>query len=159
MGINMKRFLVTIILILLAGCATTAQIQSQYRLAQGEKLKLQVTAPPAAAEEALQIFKERLTAQLLSNGLLAAPSDASARNLEVAVTNYTMRHGAARAMLGIMAGSDNMQSTVKIKDQTTGSVLSEFTVESTNSTAWGTSKGMIEDHADKIVETLKAGKR
>ncbi len=159
MGINMKRILVTIILMLLAGCATTAQIQSEYRLAQGEKLKLQVTAPPSATEEALQIFNERLATQLSSNGLLAGPSDASARNLEVSVTNYTMRHGAARAMLGIMAGSDNMQSTVKIKDQATGSVLSEFTVESTNSTAWGTSKGMIEDHADKIVETLKAGKR
>ncbi len=156
---KMKRILVTIILILLAGCATAAQIQSQYRLTQGEKLKLQVTAPPSANEEALQIFNERLTTQLSSNGLLAGPSDASARNLEVSVTNYTMRHGAARAMLGIMAGSDNMQSTVKIKDQTTGSVLSEFTVESTNSTAWGTSKGMIEDHADKIVETLKVGKR
>lgn len=159
MGVNMKRILVAITLMLLAGCATTAQIQSQYRLAQGEKLKLQVIAPPSATEEALRIFNERLTAQLSSSGLLAAPSDASARNLEVAVTNYTMRHGAARAMLGIMAGSDTMQSTVKIKDQTTGSVLSEFAVESTNSTAWGTSKGMIEDHADKIVETLKAGKR
>lgn len=159
MGINMKRILVTIILMLLAGCATTAQIQSEYRLAQGEKLKLQVTAPPSATEEALQIFNERLATQLSSNGLLAGPSDASARNLEVSVTNYTMRHGAARAMLGIMAGSDNMQSTVKIKDQATGSVLSEFTVESTNSTAWGTSKGMIEDHADKIVETMKAGKQ
>jgi hypothetical protein len=155
----MKRILVTIILMVLAGCATTAQIQSEYRLAQGEKLKLQVTVPPSATEEALQIFNERLTTQLWSNGLLAGPTDATARNLEVAVTNYSMRHGAARAMLGIMAGSDNMQSTVKIKDQATGSVLSEFTVESTNSTAWGTSRGMIEDHADKIVETLKVGKR
>ncbi len=72
--------------------------------------------------------------------------------------NYYMRHGAARAMVEIMAGSDNIQSRVKIKDSSTGNVLSEFTVQSKNPTAWGTSKGLIEEHADKIVATLKGAK-
>jgi Domain of unknown function (DUF4410) len=159
----MPKLLLSLIFVactLLTGCAgTAARVQSDYRLAQGEKVKLLLTAPPTATEQGLQILRDRLTMQLSNNGLLAPTSDASARTLEVVVTNYSLRHGAARAMLGILAGTDNLQSTVTIKDQTTGNTLSEFVVESKNPSAWGTSRGLIEEHADKIVETLKGGKR
>lgn len=145
---------------LLAGCAgTSAIVQTEYRLAQGEKLKLQLSTPPTASEEGMTILRERLTTQLSSSALLAGSTDASSKVVEVTVTNYYMRHGAARAMAGIMAGSDNIQSTVKIKEPATGKVLSEFKVESKNPSAWGSSKGLIEEHADKIVETLKSAKR
>jgi len=159
----MEKLVASILIVassLLAGCAGTAAIvQSEYRLAQGEKFKLQLTAPAAASEEGITILRERLTSQLSSNGLLATAADASARTVEVTVTNYYMRHGATRAMVGIMAGADNIQSAVRVKDPASGKVLSEFTVESKNPTAWGTSRGMIEDHADKVVETLRGMKR
>lgn len=158
------RTLITAILVaasaFLAGCAgTSAIVQSEYRLAQGEKLKLQLSAPPTASEEGMAILRERLTTQLSSNALLAGASDTSSRTVEVTVTNYYMRHGATRALVGIMAGADNVQSTVKVKDFSTGKILSEFNVESKNPSAWGTSRGMLEEHADKIVETLKSAKR
>ena len=144
---------------LLGGCAGTAAIvQSEYRLAQGEKLKLQLNTPPDASEEGMAIMRERLTSQLTANGMLAAMSDASNRAVEVNVTNYYMRHGATRFFAGGFAGADNIQSTVKVKDMTNGKVLSEFKVESKNPTAWGTSKGLIEDHADKIVAILMGAK-
>jgi hypothetical protein len=159
----MQKIAVSVLVIaglLLSGCAGTAsKVQSEYRLAPGEKLRLQLTTPPNASPEGIAILNSRLTTQLASNGLLGAASDPAARIVDVTVTNYYMRHGATRALVGIMAGSDNIQSTVKIKDQTNGNVLSEFAVESKNPTAWGTSQGLIEDHADQIVETLKAGKR
>jgi hypothetical protein len=44
-----------------------------------------------------------------------------------------------------------------VKDAKTGTALSKFSVESKNPTAWGTSRGMIEEHADKIVNYLKSG--
>lgn len=146
---------------LLSGCATSAIVQSEYRLVQGEKFKFELNTPPDASEEGVTILRERLISRLSTSDLLSTESDASSRSriLEVNVTNYRMRHGAARAMVGIMAGADNILSTVRIKDQTTGEVLSKFIVESKNSTAWGTSSGMIEDHADKIVETLKGMQR
>src|SRR5476649_1429324 len=112
---QMPKLLLSLIIVactLLTGCAgTAARVQTDYRLAQGEKVKLQLTAPPTATEEGLQILRDRLTTQLSNNGLLAPTSDGSARTLEVVVTNYSLRHGAARAMLGIMAGTDNLQST------------------------------------------------
>lgn len=143
----------------LAGCAgTSAVVNSEYRLAQGEKLKLQLTAPATASEEGVAILRERLTNQLSSNALLATPGRASLRTVEVNVTNYYMRHGAARALVGVLAGVDNIQSTVQVKDSKTGKVLSEFKVESKNPSAMGSAKGLIEQHADKIVEILKNAK-
>jgi len=159
----MKILVATLLLVshaLLVGCAgTSATVNSEYRLAQGEKVKLQLSTPSTASEEGATIFRDRLTAQLVGRGLLAGASDGSSKTLEVTMNNYYMRHGAARAMVGIMAGADNIQSTVKVKDQATGKALSEFTVESKNPTAWGTSRGLIEEHADEIVATLAGAKR
>jgi Domain of unknown function (DUF4410) len=157
----MKKFVVSCLMVcasLMAGCGTTAKIQTEYKLPQGEKLAFKVDAPQDMSAEALGILNARLTAQLTSSGLLATPADAKARSLDVKVNNYYMRHGATRALFGIMAGADNIQSTIKITDKATGSVLSEFSVESKNASAWGTSSGMLEDHADKIINTLKGSK-
>lgn len=145
---------------LLAGCAgTSASVKSEYRLAQGEKLKLQINSSPLVTPQGMTIFQERLTNQLSDSALLASPDDTSSKVIDITVTNYYMRHGATRALVGIMAGADNMQSTIQIKDPKAESVLSEFKVESKNPSAWGTSKGMIEEHADKIVETIKGTQR
>jgi hypothetical protein len=144
----------------LIGCAgTSAMVRSEYKLSQGEKVTYMLTAPEDMAEEARGIFRARLTEKLTSGGLLSGASDTDARELDIQVTNYRMRHGAARALLGILAGSDNMQSMIGIKNKTTGAVLSEYEIESKNPSAWGTSKGMIEDHADRIVDTLAGAKK
>lgn len=148
----------TALLVLLSGCGTAARVQTDYRPAPGEKFTLELAAP-TASEEGLQILRERLTNQLSKSQLLAPASERTEKTIEVVVTNYSFRHGAARAMLGIMAGTDNLQSTVKVKDQATGKAISEFVVESKNATAWGTSRGLIEEHADRIVETLVGSRR
>ena len=145
---------------LLTACAgTSSKVRTDYRLVQGEKFNIRVTTTTNPSEEGLQILRERLTSQLASTGLLATAADGSAKTIDVAVNHYNMRHGATRAMVGILAGSDYVQSTVKVMDAATGKALSEFIVESKNPTAWGTSRGMIQDHADKIVETLRGGKQ
>jgi Domain of unknown function (DUF4410) len=144
----------------MVGCAgTSAMIRSEYKLSQSEKLTYKVTAPGDMEEEAKGIFNTRLTEKLTSGGLLAQAPDAEARELDIQVTNYRMRHGATRVLLGILAGPDNIQSLVRVKNKATGAVLSEIEVESKNPSAWGTSRGMIEDHADKIVETLTGVKK
>jgi hypothetical protein len=68
-----------------------------------------------------------------------------------------MRHGATRALVGVMAGADNMQSSVQVRDKKSQAVVGEFFVESKNPTAMGTSRGMIVEHANKIVQYLRSG--
>lgn len=148
---------------LMTGCAgTSSTMKKAYSLPQGEKLKLDISttgdATKDVSDQGMSIFKDRLIEQLTASNLLAGDTDASNKTIEVVVTNYYMRHGATRATVGIFAGADNVQSTVKVKNTKTGEYLSEFTVESKNPTAWGTAHGMIQDHADEIVATLKKSK-
>lgn len=160
-GIMVPKILPPVFICLLAfltGCATSSNIQKEYRLTPGERLKLQLIAP-TATDVGKQILRERLETQLSNNGLLAQTSDSAARILEVNVTNYMFRPGAARVMLGFLAGTDNVQSTVKVKDAVTGNTLSEYTVESKNASAWGSAGGLLENHADEIVATLKGIKK
>jgi hypothetical protein len=90
--------------------------------------------------------------QLHSSGLIN--NGAAAGKIEVTLTHYYMRHGAARALVGIMAGRDKIISHVRVVDGY-GAQLAAFEVESTNSTAWGTTGGLHQKHAEEIVQRLK----
>ena len=145
--------------LLLGGCAGTAlRVQSAYQPASGDKLTYVVVPKVELSDEALSILRQELDSQLRGSGLLAANPAEARKSVEISITNYYMRHGATRAMVGIMAGADNMQSSVQVKDRRTQAVVGEFAVESKNTTAWGTSRGLIVDHANKIVEYLRSGR-
>lgn len=146
-------------IVLLGGCSTSMQIQTGYQPIPGEKFRYQVVSNAEVSEEALTIMRERLNTQLSGSGQLGGGSDESATRVEVIITSYRMRHGATRALVGIFAGTDNMMSTVEVKDSRTNTVKAKFDVSSSNATAWGTSRGLIEDHADQIVQYLKTGSK
>jgi hypothetical protein len=159
-GFQMKKLILQGLLVaslLLTGCAgTKMSVQAPYQPTQGAALAYVVNPKVEVSDEALGILRQRLDSQLRASGLLASSAGAS-KQVEISIVNYYMRHGATRALVGVMAGADNMQSSVIVKDSTTQAVLGEFKVESSNPTAMGTSRGMIEDHADKIVAYLKSG--
>jgi hypothetical protein len=86
-------------------------------------------------------------------GLLA--DGAGAGKVEVTVTHYYARSDGARAWAGIMAGRDKVASTVRVLDAG-GGVRETFEVESSNATAFGSTAGLHEKHADEIVARLLA---
>lgn len=155
----MKRLIALVILVAvsLGGCSTAGNVQRAYRPAPGDTISYVIIPKAEVSDEALAILRSELDGELRASGLLAAgPADAR-KAVEISITSYRMRHGATRAMVGIMAGSDNMQSSVVVTDKASGAVVGQFSVQSKNSTAWGTSRGMIADHAGKIVEYLRSG--
>jgi len=157
----MKRLLVQGVVVaslLLGGCAGTAlRVQTAYQPTPGDKVTYAVVPKVQVSEEALSILRQELESQLQGSGLLAANSGEARKNVEISITNYYMRHGATRALVGVMAGADNMQSSVQVRDKKSQAVVGEFFVESKNPTAMGTSRGMIVEHANKIVQYLKSG--
>jgi len=155
------RFLLNLVVscLLIAGCAgTSMRVQTEYRPVAGEKFRYEIVNMASMSEEALVIMRLRLDGELANKGLLATGSQESGRKAEVVINNYYMRHGAARSLVGVMAGADNITSTVKVKDGKTNAVLGEFVVESKNPTAFGTSRGLIEGHADLIARYLQTGR-
>lgn len=145
---------IAIFSVLACGCAPPSlTVQKPYEPVAGERFTYTIKPEVDVSAEALDIMDTRLKSRL--GDRLQRASEPSGRRIEIAITNYYMRHGAARHLLGIMAGADNILSRVTVRG-VGGDVVAEFVVESGNATAWGTSRGLIEDHVDKIVSYLQA---
>lgn len=153
---HLKLVIVVSIIILTSGCAgTSLTVNQKYSYSASDMFSHKIIDNASVSEEGMAIFKERLNLKLTQMGLQGKDAN---KILEITFNNYRMRHGAARALVGIMAGSDSIISTIVIKDKETGTVEGSIRVVSKNPTAWGTSKGLIQKHVDKIVFYLKTGK-
>ena len=140
----------------LAGCiGTSSQVIDRYDAAPGDRFSYTIDNSGGMSAEALGIFRAKLDADLSAGGLLAAPGSAAARRVDIHVTTYRMRHGAARGLAGIMAGKDSIKSTVTVVDAASGRELGSTKVESGNATAMGILRGLIEGHAEEIVQFLR----
>ena len=144
--------------IFLSGCSTSMKIEEPYTPQKGSLLEYEILLENNISKQGLEIFRSRINQKLNERGRLANSPVEAKEKVEIKITEYRMRHGATRAMLGIFAGTDSMKSTVIIKDKKSNKKISEFQVQSGNATAWGTSRGMIQDHADQIVTYLAVGK-
>ncbi|WP_158636414.1 DUF4410 domain-containing protein [Luteimonas marina] len=93
-------------------------------------------------------------ANLLATGDGRRATGAGDGKVEVTVTHYYARSDGARAWAGVMAGRDKVVSRVRVLDRG-GKALDEFEVKSSNATAFGSTAGLHEKHADEIVARVK----
>lgn len=145
------KWMIAVLALALAGCGTSSQVRNAYVHAPDDQFVYEVINTDGMSEEGLAILKARIEALLRERGQLAVNAASGSRQVQIEITNYYMRHGAARALVGIMAGADSVESTVTIRGMD-GEVLGQIDIDSSNATAWGTSKGLIEGHAEEIVE-------
>ena len=161
----LKGLALTFLLVLITGCSTsfinsgalpgtgTKLIVDQSFYYDGsEYFSYDIVNGSKVSEEGISIFKNRIEALLKQKSLYRENSN---KVIEITFNNYYVRHGATRAMVGVMAGVDNITSTVVIKDKDNNKILGEFRVISKNATAWGSANSLIELHADKIIAYLK----
>lgn len=150
--------IITTAIIIMTGCAgTSSQIEKNYTYNASDTFTYKIFNDAKISAKGSLIFKQKLDIELAKIGLSSA--EKANKKIDITVQNYRMRPGAARALVGIFAGTDNMTSEIIIKDSATGEVLGELQVVSKNPTAWGTSKGLIEQHADEIVAFIKNEKK
>lgn len=153
----MKRYTVVglwFVVIWLAACAPTLMVQQKYQPSAGDKFRFQIDMKSPIPPEALSIMRERMTSELTRRNLLASADSKNYKVVQIEVNEYFMRHGAARQMGGIFAGTDVISTATAVRQEGSAVTFGQFSVKSTNNTAWGTAKGLIEDHVDKIVGQL-----
>jgi hypothetical protein len=144
--------------VLLSGCVgLSLRVSTPYQPSQGQNFTYEVVDKAGTSEEALTTMRDRLNDQLGAAGQLAQSAAGATRTVEIVITNYHMRPGAAKFWVGSLAGSDNILTSVVVKDAKTETVLSRFEAESQYSSSWVFSRGLIQGHADKLVNYLKTG--
>ncbi|CAN4277991.1 DUF4410 domain-containing protein [Pseudoxanthomonas sp. LjRoot125] len=140
----------------LAACiGTSSKVARPNASAIGSKLWYTIENPGGMTPEGMAVLRTRLDERFVA--VRAAESTPNAVHVKVTVTAYRMRHGAARALVGIMAGKDAVLSTVQVLDPATGQELGRLNVESGNATAVGSAGGLLRGHADEIADFVLAG--
>jgi|GEM_PF-5884261 len=146
-------FLCLCLLAALMGCASSrSTVKETNALKSGERVVLKIDIAKSASEEGADIFRSRLEQQLAAAGIGTVGPEAG-RTLEVILATYAVRNPAKRALFGAFAGRDKLQSRVLLRDAN-GEISSEFFVTSQDASAIGSIRLLIEQHADKIVESL-----
>lgn len=147
-----QRIALLLVVVLLSACSTTSRVHQAHSGLQGKSFEYTFTNRGGDNEEGIAELNRVVQNQLYTSGLIN--NGTAAGKIELTLTHYYMRHGAARALVGIMAGRDKVISHVRVLDAA-GSQMAAFEVETTNSTAWGTTGGLHEKHAQEIVKRLK----
>ncbi|WP_169733407.1 DUF4410 domain-containing protein [Sulfurospirillum arcachonense] len=104
--------------------------------------------------KAKSIFENRLNEELKKLNKLANENVQPSHIIDISFLDYNMRNAGVRFAVGIFAGTDRIDTQIIVKDKASGKIVSKFIVQSKNNSAWGTSAGLIEGHADKIVKYL-----
>lgn len=158
----MKRLVALSVLLLcsmLTACIGTSSKVSRPNSAPiGTRLWYSIENPGGMTPEGLSVLRSRLDERF---SVVRAPDGSpGAVHVRITVTQYRMRHGAARALVGVMAGTDKVLSVVQVMDPVTGLELGRLDVDSGNATAVGSAGGLLRGHADEIADfVLKGGAR
>lgn len=104
--------------------------------------------------EGIAKLDRAIHAQLLRAGMVAQTGEAADGRMRVELTHYYVRSNAARFWAGILAGRDKIASRVTLRDAA-GTELGSFEVETTNLSAWGSTEGLMDRHAEEIAARCK----
>lgn len=147
----MNRLVIFALAALLAGCiGTSSNVRSPYAASVQDKFSYTLDNHGGMTPEGREIFEARLRQQLAGQ-LSDSPES---KRINVRVNHYRIRNGATRFLVGVMAGRDRIQSTVTVTSAD-GAPLGTIEVDSANSTAMGTGRGLIQGHADEIAEFVR----
>jgi hypothetical protein len=103
-------------------------------------------------EHFLRAVQGHLKNSLSKESRLAAQAETSSAVVDVKVVSYRMRSGFSRAMFGVFAGKDGIESEVTIKDAKSGQVLGSSTVSSFNVMAIGGEEDVARMHGEEIAK-------
>jgi hypothetical protein len=154
----MIRVVIALLALALAACSTTSTVHQPLPPTASQ---VTVNAYAYAFEnhggddlEGIDKLDRLIQGRLLQAGIVAGMGEPSSGRVQVDLTHYYVRSNGARFWAGIMAGRDKIVSEVEVFDDA-GKQVGSFEVETTNLSAWGTTEGLMEKHADEIVARLK----
>jgi hypothetical protein len=132
----------------LGACSTTSRVHQAHAPAPGQVYAYSFTNKGGDDQAGIATLDSLIQRKLREAGLLSGA--AADRKIDVVLTHYYVRSNGARFWAGIMAGRDKIISNVRILG-VDGGQIGNFEVETTNTTAWGTTDGLMQKHADEIV--------
>lgn len=154
----MKKRLICLcfVCLILSGCGVKSNVIVPYHPDQSLKLSYFLSSAELTEvpDEVLETMRTQLSRRLSEINLLALQGESGFNKADILITGYRMRHGAAKALVGIMAGCDNIRSKVTVTEPNTGKTIGISSFESSECSAVIPAQSTINRHIQKIVDYL-----
>jgi hypothetical protein len=151
-GEMIRAIFLSAFLLFLAACSTTSTVHQSHARSAGQVYEYSFANEGGDDHEGVAKLNTVIQTHLRDAGLLATGS--AEGKIEVVLKHYYVRSNGARFWAGIMAGRDKIISHIRVVGAD-GSQAGSFEVETTNTSAWGTTEGLMQKHAEEIVARLK----
>lgn len=138
-------------ILLLSACSSRPVVQQEYISNKNHTFSVSVVEDVKIARDGNKVFKDALIKRLSE---VQKYKSSSSLIVEVTFKEYYMRHGAAKAMVGIFAGVDKVVTDVRVKDRNTGKTLGKCELKTTNATAIISAASVLDQHAKQVVKFL-----
>lgn len=139
--------------LVLAACSTTSTVHQAPSLEPDQTYAYSFDNQGGDNHAAIARLDSVIQSRLRAEGLVNAGNGNP--RIEVVLKHFYVRSNAARFWAGIMAGRDKIVSNIRVIGAD-GSQVGDFDVETFNSTAWGSTDGLMERHAEEVVTRLKS---
>ena len=154
----MKKALVTLaIAISLVGCASTkSTVAIEYEPTTKQKLALSIEKGTAVAipEDQYALLESQIKSGLTHQNLLSPDGEISRHSATVKIHSFYLRDDLARVAVGIMAGCDNIVSTVTVTDKLTNKTIGSSHISIEECAAWGVASQVITKYTEGVVAFL-----
>jgi hypothetical protein len=140
--------------LLLSACSSSTKISQAIESRNQAQMKYANIELKNKAPDAPEHFSEAVKSYLkmeLKNKGFYSENDGS--SITVDIVDYRMRSGFTRAMFGILAGKDGVDSEVTVTDEN-GKVIGKSKVSSFNVMAIGDMQDIARMHAEEIAKFL-----
>ncbi len=158
----MKRTWLYLVLLclFLGGCGAKSNVITPYQFNSNIKLDFTLSKKEKIEipDEVLETIRKQIRDGLSAQNILVKNTDENFRKAEILITSYRMRPNAARLLVGIMAGCDNIKSSVVVVDSKTNEKIGESEIMIEECAAWGVSSQVITAYSEGIVSYLAGEK-
>ncbi len=144
------------IAVVMTGCGSSTKVIKPYQANSKDKLYVSVTKTNTATvpNDVLRTIEKQVKVDLAEKNLLAANINQSSQKVKIVISSYRMRPDAARLTVGIMAGCDNINSTVIVTNRKTNKIVGESKVDIKECAAWGVSSQVIASYSKGVSKYL-----
>jgi hypothetical protein len=154
----MKRILLGVIFsVALVGCATPkSNVTMEYVPTGQDKLSVIIKSDQGVSVPAdqLALLEAQIRNGLEKAGLLAVPEESSQHIVTLQIHSFRMRDDSARLTVGVMAGCDNIEGTVTVKNRINSEDLGSSDISIKECAAWGVAGQVIAKYADGVLAYL-----
>ncbi len=157
----MKSGIAIFVAVLLCGCSSSTKIHQPIAPAvltadHGRYSSITVSsADDSISNQFLHTLSRYVAEQLTERSLLNKES--GAYQVDIQLTSYQIQEGAARAFLGVLAGPDKIESTVRVLDNKTEQSVGESNVTTSDGLGSGDLDNLVWMHAEEIASFLAGG--